>query len=85
MTLSRLIAAAAMLAAPLLASADEPKAYHVYFGCNTPKGSTSKGIVELKGEELKMCYDSTGSGDRPTKFDGEKNHLFVLKKKKADK
>jgi len=43
MTFSRLIATAALLAAPMFAFADEPKAYHVYFGCYTsPKGS--KGI-----------------------------------------
>jgi uncharacterized protein (TIGR03067 family) len=49
------------------------------------KGSTTKGIAELKGEELKLCYEPTGMGDRPTKFDGEKAHYFVFKKKKADK
>lgn len=49
------------------------------------KGSTSKGIAELKGDEFKLCYDGTGMGDRPAKFDGEKANLFVLKKKKADK
>jgi uncharacterized protein (TIGR03067 family) len=49
------------------------------------KGSTTKGIAELKGDELKFCYEPTGMGDRPAKFDGEKAHLFVFKKKKADK
>jgi uncharacterized protein (TIGR03067 family) len=49
------------------------------------KGSTTKGIAELKGDEFKLCYDGTGMGDRPAKFDGEKANLFVLKKKKADK
>lgn len=48
------------------------------------KGEKNKGIVELKGDEFKICYPGMG-GDRPAKFDGEKNHLFVLKKKKADK
>lgn len=49
------------------------------------KGEKGKGIIELKGDELKLCYPAPGGTDRPTKFDGEKNHLFVLKKKKADK
>ena len=49
------------------------------------KGSTTKGIVSLDGEELKICYPDMGMGDRPTKFDGDKCNLFVLKKKKADK
>jgi 6-phosphogluconolactonase len=47
MTLSRLLVAAAMVAAPF-AQAAEPSAYHVYFGCNTPKGSTSKGIYRAE-------------------------------------
>jgi uncharacterized protein (TIGR03067 family) len=49
------------------------------------KGTVTKGILELKDDELKLCYDSTGMGDRPAKFEGEKAHLFVLKKKKDDK
>jgi uncharacterized protein (TIGR03067 family) len=49
------------------------------------KGSTTKGIVELKDDELKLCYDSSTTGDRPAKFDGEKAHYFVFKKKKDDK
>lgn len=47
------------------------------------KGEKAKGILSLEGDELKICYPAPGSNDRPTKFDGEKNHLFVLTKKKA--
>jgi uncharacterized protein (TIGR03067 family) len=47
------------------------------------KGEKRKGILSLEGDELKICYPADGSADRPTKFDGEKNHLFVLTKKKA--
>lgn len=47
------------------------------------EGEKRKGILSLEGDELKICYPADGSSDRPTKFDGEKNHLFVLTKKKA--
>jgi uncharacterized protein (TIGR03067 family) len=47
------------------------------------EGEKRKGILSLEGDELKICYPADGSADRPTKFDGEKNHLFVLTKKKA--
>lgn len=47
------------------------------------KGDVAKGIIELNGDELKVCYPNMGMGDRPTKFDGEKNFFFVLKKKAA--
>ena len=40
----------------------------------------AKGIIAVDGNELKLCYNP--DGDRPTKFDGEKAHLFVLKKAK---
>ena len=46
------------------------------------KGSKAKGIVEVKGDEFKICYEAMG-GDRPTKFDGEKFHFFTLKKEKG--
>lgn len=46
-------------------------------------GMKAKGIIELKGDEMKLCY--TSEGDRPTKFDGEKAFLFNLKKAKAEK
>jgi uncharacterized protein (TIGR03067 family) len=46
------------------------------------KGSKAKGIVEVKGDEFKICYEPMG-GDRPTKFDGEKFYSFTLKKEKA--
>lgn len=46
-------------------------------------GATAKGIVEVSGDDLKMCYST--EGDAPTKFatkaDG-KQHLFVLKRAK---
>jgi uncharacterized protein (TIGR03067 family) len=42
----------------------------------------AKGIIEFDGDDLKLCYNPNADGDRPTKFDGEKNHLFVLKKAK---
>ena len=47
------------------------------------KGDIAKGIIELTGDELKVCYPNMGMGDRPAKFDGEKNFFFVLKKKAA--
>lgn len=42
----------------------------------------AKGIIAFDGDDLKLCYNPNADGDRPTKFDGEKNHLFVLKKAK---
>jgi len=45
-------------------------------------GAKAKGIIEVDGDELKLCYNPTEGGDRPTKFDGAKAHLFVLKKAK---
>jgi uncharacterized protein (TIGR03067 family) len=42
----------------------------------------AKGIITVDGDELKLCYNPDGAGERPTKFDGEKAHLFVLKKAK---
>ncbi len=44
------------------------------------KGSKAKGIVELKGDELKLCYEPM-DGARPKKFDDESCNSFVLKKK----
>ncbi|MFO0938856.1 MAG: TIGR03067 domain-containing protein [Gemmataceae bacterium] len=46
------------------------------------KGSVAKGIVSVDGDEMKICYPNMGEGDRPAKFDGEKNYCFILKKKK---
>lgn len=48
------------------------------------KGAKAKGIVEVKGDELKICYEPMG-GDRPTKFDGEKFYAFTLKREKDAK
>lgn len=42
----------------------------------------AKGIIAFDGDDLKLCYNPNADGERPTKFDGEKNHLFVLKKAK---
>ena len=47
------------------------------------KGATATGIIELKGDTLKLCYPAMGGGV-PKDFaapEGSKNHLFVLKKK----
>ena len=46
-------------------------------------GATAEGIVEVKGDELKICYAT--EGEAPKKFDakeGSKHHLFVLKRSK---
>jgi uncharacterized protein (TIGR03067 family) len=43
-------------------------------------GAKAKGIIEMDGDDLKLCY--APEGDRPAKFDGAKAHLFVLKKAK---
>jgi uncharacterized protein (TIGR03067 family) len=48
------------------------------------EGAKSTGIIELKGDDLKICYPPMG-GDTPKEFsakDGSKLHLFVLKRKK---
>jgi uncharacterized protein (TIGR03067 family) len=45
------------------------------------EGAKSTGIIELKGDELKLCYDPM-HGDAPKEFsakEGSKLHLFVLK------
>jgi uncharacterized protein (TIGR03067 family) len=42
----------------------------------------AKGIIAFDGDDVKLCYNPTEGGDRPDKFDGSKNHLFVLKKAK---
>jgi uncharacterized protein (TIGR03067 family) len=46
-------------------------------------GAMSKGIIEIKGDELKMCYAT--EGDAPKKFEtkeGSNVNLFVLKRSK---
>jgi uncharacterized protein (TIGR03067 family) len=47
-------------------------------------GSKADGIIELKGDDLKICYAPEG-GDAPKTFEakeGSKFHLFVLKRSK---
>jgi uncharacterized protein (TIGR03067 family) len=46
-------------------------------------GAMSKGIIEFKGDELKLCYAT--EGDAPKKFEtkeGSNSNFFVLKKSK---
>ena len=43
-------------------------------------GMKAKGIIAFDGDDVKLCY--APGGDRPTKFDGAKDHYFVLKKAK---
>ncbi len=45
------------------------------------KGAKAQGIVELKGEELKLAY-STEKDKRPKDFGGKSDFLFVFKKAK---
>jgi uncharacterized protein (TIGR03067 family) len=48
------------------------------------QGSKADGIIELKGDELKLCYPAMG-GKTPTEFAAKKDsglHYFVLKRKK---
>ncbi len=46
-------------------------------------GAMAKGIIDVKADELKMCYAT--EGDAPKKFEtkeGSNSHLFVLKRSK---
>ncbi len=48
------------------------------------QGSKSHGIIELKGDGLKLCYPAMG-GKAPTEFAAKKDsglHYFVLNRKK---
>jgi uncharacterized protein (TIGR03067 family) len=48
------------------------------------EGAKSEGIIELKGDELKLCYPPMG-GAAPKEFsakEGSKMHFWVLKPKK---
>jgi uncharacterized protein (TIGR03067 family) len=48
------------------------------------EGAKAQGIIILKGDELKLCYNPMG-GDAPKDFatkEGSNLHLFVLKPKK---
>lgn len=52
---------------------------------DSANGGKAEGIIEVKGDEMKICYPPMG-GDRPKKFDGsDKYYYFVLKKQKKDK
>jgi uncharacterized protein (TIGR03067 family) len=52
---------------------------------NSFNDSKAKGIIELDGDTIKLCYDPMGE-KYPEKFDGEKSYYFVLKReKKAEK
>jgi uncharacterized protein (TIGR03067 family) len=47
-------------------------------------GATANGIIELKGDELKFCYNAM-MGDAPKEFktkEGSNLHLFGLKRAK---
>jgi uncharacterized protein (TIGR03067 family) len=47
-------------------------------------GATAKGIIELKGDDLKFCYNYM-MGEAPKEFktkEGSMDHLFVLKRAK---
>ena len=48
------------------------------------KGSKAVGIVELKGDVLKLAY-SLDKEKRPKDFDGKTGFYFELKKEKAEK
>jgi hypothetical protein len=46
-------------------------------------GAMAKGIIEVKGDDLKLCY--TTEGDAPKNFEakeGSNAHSFVLKRSK---
>jgi uncharacterized protein (TIGR03067 family) len=48
-------------------------------------GLKSEGIVALKGNEMKLCYNAKG-GDAPTAFESKEDsgvHYFVLQRTKA--
>ncbi len=49
------------------------------------QGSTAKGIIEVKGDELKLCYSS--SGEAPKKFEAKEgsDHRLVILKRVAQK
>lgn len=45
------------------------------------KGSKAEGIIELKGDDLKIAY-ATDAGKRPKDFEGKDGFLFIFKKAK---
>jgi uncharacterized protein (TIGR03067 family) len=50
-------------------------------GVEGTKGAKAEGIVELKGEVLKLAY-SIEKGKRPKNFDGKEGFMFEFKKAK---
>lgn len=49
------------------------------------KGKTLKGIYQLDGNNLKMCFNGPGNDERPEKFEakaGSGFRLYVLKREK---
>jgi len=47
------------------------------------KEGKAEGIIQVAGDELKICYVPVGVGKRPTKFESTKDNgafLFVLKR-----
>ena len=51
-------------------------------GPDSSKGAKALGIVEMKGDTLKLAY-SLEKDKRPKDFDGKTGFLFELKKEKA--
>ena len=48
------------------------------------QGSTAKGIAQLKGGKLYICYHPRG-GEAPTEFKASSEHsLFILRRAKAE-
>jgi uncharacterized protein (TIGR03067 family) len=50
-------------------------------GVEGTKGAKAEGIVEMKGDVLKLAY-STEKGKRPKDFDGKEGFMFEFKKDK---
>lgn len=49
------------------------------------KEGKAEGIIEINGDELKLCYGVVGTAKRPEKFEStaeNKAHLFTLKRAK---
>jgi uncharacterized protein (TIGR03067 family) len=41
-------------------------------------GMTTKGIFEVKGDELKLCFDFMGGDERPKMFDGSNGSMVLV-------
>ena len=50
-------------------------------GVEGTKGAKAEGIIEMKGDVLKLAY-STEKGKRPKDFKGEEGNMFEFKKAK---